>query len=229
MVSSSAGQGGGPAFCGGKAGLPCAPGEFCAYDPPGSCGNFDNFGLCQPRPTTCNKDCSGVCGCDGQFYCNVCLAHAAGFDVSASTGCLPVDAGSAAIYSAEDLFTNLPRFAVFKADPARDLCFRLVFEADGGSGPSLGIMTPPGWALGAAEVTDHASDCKLMNGGFPPPPIGAAVQATGGSGKVNFSTNFPQCDISIHASLSFPKGAPWVPVNEPLDVDQLKVSGVCPP
>lgn len=227
MVSSSAGEGGGAAFCGGKAGIPCAPGEFCAYVPEDSCGDADGGGTCTTSPVGCTKDCPGACGCDGQFYCNACLANAAGVDVRASFAC-GIDAGSAAIYSAENLFTNVPRFAVFKADPARDLCFRLVLEADGGNSP-LGIATPPGWTIGKAEVTDHASDCKLVNGGFPPPPLGTAVQATGGVGTIAFSPNFPPCDLTIHASLSFPKGAPWVPANEPLNVDLLEVSGICPP
>ena len=226
VVSSSAGTGGGPAFCGGKAGIPCAPGEFCAYDPPGSCGNADGGGLCKPSPAVCTTDCPGVCGCNGQIYCNACEANAAGVDVSATNTC-SFDAGAPAIYSAEDLFTNVSRFAIYKADPARDLCFRLIVEGIDGSSP-LGITTPAGWSVGKAEVTDNASDCKPGGGGFPQPPLGAAVQATGGGGKIDFPSSFPQCFITIHASLSFPKSAPWVPANEPLDADMLPISGGCP-
>ena len=226
-ATSSTGSGG--AVCGGKAGIKCAPGQFCAFDPAGSCGNADNVGACTPEPGGCTADCPGACGCDGKFYCNACDAHSAGVDVSsASPGtCLP-DAGSPAIYSGQEIFTNVPRFALFKADPARDVCFRLVLEMTGG-GPPLGIATPPGWTVGMAEVTDHASDCVGGNNGYPAPPIGKAVKATGGSGKIDFPPNGPHCTVIIHANLSFPPGAPFVPANEPLDADMLVVSGACPP
>ncbi len=38
-------------------------------------------------PTGCDDDCPGVCGCDGQFYCNACNAQQAGTDVSDSDAC----------------------------------------------------------------------------------------------------------------------------------------------
>jgi hypothetical protein len=171
-----------------------------------------------------------VCGCDGAFYCNACGANAAGVDVVAGSAitCLP-DAGSKAIYSAEEVFTNVPRFAIYKADPARDVCFRLVLEMLGGGSP-LGITTPAGWSIGLAEVTDHAADCVGGAAGFPGPPIGASVTATGGSGKIDFSSNGPPpCVVTLHASLTFPKTAPFVPVSEPLDADSLAINGACPP
>lgn len=228
-ATSSTGQGGGGAFCGGKAGIQCAPGQFCAFDPAGSCGNADNGGACTPKPGGCTADCPGACGCDGKFYCNACDANAAGVDVSsASPGtCFP-DAGAPAIYSGQEIFTNVPRFALFKADPARNVCFRLVLEMLGGGAP-LGIATPTGWTLAMAEVTDHASDCVGGNNGFPGPPIGMAVKATGGSGKIDFPPSGPHCTVTLHASLAFPKGAPFVPASEPLDADMLVVSDACPP
>ena len=66
--------------------------------------------------------------------------------------------------------------------------------------------------------------------GFPAPPIGKAVAATGGSGKIEFPVNGPPpCLISIHANLTFPPGAPFVPAIEPLDADMLSIGGGCPP
>ena len=226
-ATSSAGQGGGGAFCGGKAGIQCAPGQFCAFDPPGSCGNADGGGTCTPEPGACPADCPGVCGCNGSFFCNACDANAAGIDTSsASTNtCLP-DAGAPAIYSGQTIFTNVPRFAIFKADPGRDVCFRVIVEMLGGGAP-LGITTPAGWSISKAEVTDHASDCVGGNNGFPGPPLGAAVQATSGAGKIDFSG--PPCVVAIHANLSFPKGAPFVPASEPLDADSLLINGACVP
>ena len=70
--------------CGGIAGLQCTPDEWCEYDNPGSCGSGDQMGTCRSRPEVCTKDCPGVTGCDGQFYCNACMAHRAGFDLQGS-------------------------------------------------------------------------------------------------------------------------------------------------
>jgi hypothetical protein len=80
-----------------------------------------------------------------------------------------------------------------------------------------------------AEVTDHASDCEATNGGYPAPPIGKAVKATSGSGKIDFPSNGQHCFVTLHVSLSFPKSAPWVPASEPLDADMLTVTAACPP
>lgn len=49
-------------------------------------------GVCSPRPESCTEDCPGVCGCDGLFYCNACMAHAKGVSVdSGNTTCGPGD------------------------------------------------------------------------------------------------------------------------------------------
>jgi hypothetical protein len=227
-ATSTTGEGGGPAFCGGKAGIQCAPGQFCTFNPPGSCGNADGGGYCLPIPSACPADCPGVCGCDGSFYCNGCGANAAGVDVSSTPAgsCLP-DAGSPAIYSGQEVYTDVPRFALYKADPARDVCFRLVLEMFD-SGP-LGISAPPGWSVGKAEVTDHAGDCVGGDNGYPAPPLGKAVSATGGGGKIDFPLQGPHCLVSIHANLTFPPGAPFVPAHEPLDADMVPITGACPP
>ena len=115
----------------------------------------------------CDADCPGVCSCNGQFFCNACGANAAGLDVSSKVDCLP-DAGAGGVYSAYALSTNLPRFVVFKADPVRDLCFRVVVVVMSG-GPSVGtIKTPAGWSIQSADVTNHAVDCALANGAGAP-------------------------------------------------------------
>lgn len=90
-MGGQGGQGGmGFPYCGGKQGYPCAADEWCDFDESFAyCGAGDNTGQCQPRPTVCTKDCPGVCGCDGQFYCNACVAQAAGTDVSDQSGCAP--------------------------------------------------------------------------------------------------------------------------------------------
>lgn len=124
-------------------------------------------------------------------------------------------------YSAHNLFTHVPRFVIFKADPARDLCFRLYIEA-GSSG--LGFQATEPWVVARADVTEHASDCVLENGY--PKPAPSAVSATSGAGTLTVKGDFP-CETSIHGTISFDAQADWVPSVEPLDADALPVDGGC--
>src|SRR5262245_47821816 len=152
-ASGSTGAGGAhPVACAGKAGTPCAPDAWCQFDPQTPCGNFDAPGICQPRPTVCDTDCPGVCGCDGKFYCNACGANSAGVDVSPGMACKAGDS-----YRATTMFTGLPRFAIFKASPTRNLCFRLtaVYTQTLGIG-IYGDM----FAVEKAEVTNNPIDCE---------------------------------------------------------------------
>jgi hypothetical protein len=82
--SGAAGSGGGR-VCGGIAGLACEGDEWCDY--PDNCGDGDVQGVCRPKPGVCTRDCPGVCGCDGNFYCNACNAQEQGIDVSPDATC----------------------------------------------------------------------------------------------------------------------------------------------
>jgi hypothetical protein len=73
-------DGGNGTACGGRAGNTCAPTFFCDFEPNAVCGAADGQGVCRPRPQGCTQDCPGVCGCDGKFYCNACVAQSMGTD-----------------------------------------------------------------------------------------------------------------------------------------------------
>jgi len=77
-------------FCGGKAGIACAPDQFCD-DASGACGGADTGGTCAPRPGFCPGKAAPACGCDGEVYKSACDAFVNGIDV-ANAGC---GAGSA--------------------------------------------------------------------------------------------------------------------------------------
>lgn len=84
--AGASGAAGAPAFCGGKQPVGCGEQAFCNQD--GHCGLGDQSGTCEATPQGCPEDCPGVCGCDGQKYCNQCDAHAKGVSVSSDVSCL---------------------------------------------------------------------------------------------------------------------------------------------
>lgn len=60
---------------------PCGDDFYCDAE---TCGGE---GVCRPRPAGCTEDCPGVCGCDGETYCNACHAAADGVDVAHEGTC----------------------------------------------------------------------------------------------------------------------------------------------
>jgi hypothetical protein len=67
----------------------CGPGEFCAFSP-ALCGRGPVPGSCKPRPASCGKDHTPVCGCDGKIHDDECAAHAAGVDLDVTGSCKAV-------------------------------------------------------------------------------------------------------------------------------------------
>lgn len=220
--SGTAGAGGsGPELCGGKTGHSCGPDEFCDY-PDDDCGADDGPGQCQPRPEGCYADCPGVCGCDGQPYCNDCTAHQAGVDVAASGTC----ASPPAEYSAQLWLGGLDHLIIFKADTVRNVCVRLFADWPMQNAPGFDFATPPEWGVSHADITNQASDCTDWQN----PPAGDVVGATGGAGILHWEV--PQglwypCELDIDAELTFPATAPWVPDVEPLQAAAAPIVGGC--
>jgi hypothetical protein len=64
-------------LCGGFAGVPCDPGEFCDL-PPKMCEGADLQGHCVALPDACPAHVEPVCGCDGVSYPNNCERVKAG-------------------------------------------------------------------------------------------------------------------------------------------------------
>jgi hypothetical protein len=74
--------------CGGLAAGKCGMDSYCEFEPRDCRSAIGLAGVCAPRPVTCTKDCPGVCGCDGKFYCNACIAHSEGIDDTTDTSCM---------------------------------------------------------------------------------------------------------------------------------------------
>jgi hypothetical protein len=75
---------------------PCPVDEYCAFDGVDACGANSALGHCVQRPTVCPFECVDpmLCACNGQRYCNECLARAAGFDVGPDGVCQARHCGS---------------------------------------------------------------------------------------------------------------------------------------
>lgn len=75
---------------------PCPVDEYCSFDGVDACGDNAALGHCVQRPTVCPFECVSpmLCACNGQRYCNECLARAAGFDVGPDGVCQARHCGS---------------------------------------------------------------------------------------------------------------------------------------
>jgi hypothetical protein len=164
-----------------------------------------------------------VCGCDGAFYCHECAARLAGVDASGSTACFPP-----AEYKAANIYTGVPRFAVFKSDVTRGICVRFIVQAAAQAEP--GLMPPAGWSFHTIQMTNNLNDCKPGPMGWLEPAAGEVAEPIGGAGAMTLT--YPQgapepCILSVHGSLEFAPSAPWVPMVESLDADGVIVVGGC--
>lgn len=137
-------------------------------------------------------------------------------------------AANDASYAAYNLFTGAPRFGVFKADAARDLCIRVVFLWGGTDGTAdlADALTSD-----SITATNRAADCAPVNSGSPPslePPGVAAQQATGQVTVRRIPDG--QADrwtVSLDGTLSFPSDPAWLPATEPLRAADLEIVGGC--
>ncbi len=135
----------------------CGSTEYCAT---ATCGGS---GACLPRPQACPQHCTlpEACGCDGQRYCNACLANAAGTTLS-TEGSACADAGAQLSW-----YTTCGYPICMAPADGGDV------QPDGGPCPALGSpCASPGARCGTASaancgVTEVCSQSDPKLGGCP--------------------------------------------------------------
>ncbi|MBL8787121.1 MAG: hypothetical protein JNJ59_19610 [Deltaproteobacteria bacterium] len=65
----------------------CDAAGYCVFPAANVCGDGGVVGVCEARTRGCQKDCKGVCGCDGKRYCNACSAQNRGVSVRHAGRC----------------------------------------------------------------------------------------------------------------------------------------------
>ena len=117
---------------------------------------------------------------------------------------------------------GVPHFSVTKAVPERDVCITIsVAGVDGGGGLEISANAP--WTVGYVVITQDASQCEGNALASNP----GTVAATAAAGTLLVEVTNRTCDVDVHAVIEFQPDAPWVPLAEPFDVDDLPVSGGC--
>jgi len=122
-------------------------------------------------------------------------------------------------YHSCELPTGALRYGVYKADPARDLCFLLVV---GNQDPTFSAIqvSPSGLGVEGAHVWQGAATC----GDYPQPATGA-VSADGGTGTVSVTPSGTPAEVELDVTLTFPQNQSWVPASEQLDPAGTIVAG----
>jgi hypothetical protein len=195
-------------ICGGKAGGTCGEGEYCDFAD-GSCGGFDNTGVCLVSPAKCGDDCPGVCACGGKVFCNGCEAAQAGLDVSAAA------CPGEGTYSAYLWLGGLDHLVIAKADPVAGICVRLYLDAPMDNQPGFDLTAPASWGVSHAGLSYDLADCEMQA------PGAEAEPATGGTGSLEWDVAigmYYPCNLTIDASIAFPsQSVAMVAVDVPVE------------
>jgi hypothetical protein len=185
-------------------------------------------GFCLATPIVCNGDCTGVCGCDGNYHCNACVAHQFGTDVDLGATCV-----KPAPFDLPIVVDTVPqRIQLLRMDTVLDLCLVVTLEIteDAGSLP-FAVELPETWALRSIVVTDHALDCGSPSVCGMLNPVGESADAVDATGSVEIAQDagvgFP---ISVSTDLTLDFGElPWLEAPIHLGYQGLGLSVCFPP
>ena len=162
-----------------------------------------------------------VCGCDGQTYCNECIAHMAGaVDVDASGTCMQPTEGGRAFYQPG----GLDHLIVTLADPERDVCLRLYADAPMDMLPGYAVTMPRQWAVSNVEATNQAADCLSPFD----TPMGDRIYGSGASGAIAWPADeMIPCSLDADAVLLFTAPPAWLAEEEVFQAVGVEVENGC--
>lgn len=212
------GAGGADSSCSAIGSTPCPTDSFCST-PDGQC---DAPGQCLPKPDGCFTDCTGVCGCDGNFYCNACEANAAGVGVSGETDCQPDEV----VYRARLWLGGLDHLVLMKQNLTHDTCVRLFADWPTAPGTYPDVTAPDGWGVNQIEAWPSSAGC-LEDEASPPPGAVSASEAHGSIDWIIEAGMFYPCFLDASVSVAFDDPPPEVLATESLLAARLPVDGGC--
>ncbi len=215
--ATSSGQGGsaGGLICGGVNDVPCGQDEFCDLPEGAEC---DAEGSCAPRPEGCPEDCPGVCGCDQQFYCNSCIANAAGVEVSTDTSCLPEPSS----YAAQAWPDGLDHIIIMKQNDTAGRCLRII--ADAPTTSFYNVTIPQPWGVNVIMAYHSTTNCLDGN----QQPTGTPESAASATGSVSFTVSpnhiYP-CQLNVNVIATFDNPPGWLESNVSVQATNIAVAG----
>ncbi len=189
--------------------LPCPQVQYCEQG-----ANCELVGVCMPTPTLCAPS-TPTCGCDGEYYTDLCHAYHSGVDVNSGVPVSTCPSPLAEpVYTATMSFDEFQMLYVTRVDWSLNRCAKFRIEPTCDNGFDWGPTVPTGWTASAAFVSNDAN-CGQA-------PDSYTVFATEGDGFVHWLSVVQEefepecgcqhpCSLSIYASFEFPAEAPWVP------------------
>jgi hypothetical protein len=212
----AAGEGAAPVSCAGIGAKPCGDGEYCET-PPGAC---DADGECVAQPDGCFEECTGVCGCDGELYCNACEAALAGVSVSLEGDCIPDEVA----YRAHLWLGGLDHLVLMKQNLTQDTCVRLYADWPGTSNyPDVAMAD--GWEVSNVEAWPTGDGC-LDEQAFHPD----AITATEAHGSIEWMVEpgmYYPCFLDATVAFAFDPAPPWLGATANMSAAELEVDGGC--
>ena len=161
-------------------------------------------GVCLASPIACTGACDGVCGCDGAFYCNACVAHQNSIDVAMGATCTPPPPAD----FVNALGPSPLRISLLEYDPGADVCLQIMLIANEPGLPYDATVSAP-WSIESAFATHRALDCNVVAGCIPVAPMGELAEPAAVEGEILIDEGDLPDGVLWNLTLTF-EGFDWI-------------------